>query len=121
MRRLESLGESLAPHLLPSLITHSVAQGKHGVDMVMLPVHPRAFQARLNDELVGTLHHAVQVSSKDTWRSSSKLTPSADHREHLQQKKIYSNASKYRERAEQMQHTKEERVRIFPTNLHWRQ
>ena len=50
--------ESLLPHLLPTIIADSVAQGEHGIDIFALPMHSCPFETGLDDILVGTLHHA---------------------------------------------------------------
>ena len=45
------------PRFLPALIADAIAQGQHRIHVGPLPAHAAAFQAGLNHELVGTLHH----------------------------------------------------------------
>jgi hypothetical protein len=51
------LRADLLPALLPALITDSIAQGEHGIDLAWCPMHARSLQAGLDDEFVGALHH----------------------------------------------------------------
>ena len=45
------------PRFLPSLIADAIAQGQHRIHVGAFPAHAAAFQAGLNHELVGALHH----------------------------------------------------------------
>ena len=55
----EEAGLDVRPFLLPAVITEEVAQGEHGVDVLTLPVHAGAFEARLDHQFVGALDHAA--------------------------------------------------------------
>ena len=46
------------PGFLPAFVADAIAQSQHGIDIAAFPPHPAAFQAGLNHQLVGTLHHA---------------------------------------------------------------
>ena len=51
------LTNGFVPHLLPAIIADGQAYGQHGIDMAALPMHARAFQARLHHQFVGAFHH----------------------------------------------------------------
>ncbi len=46
------------PGLLPLSIAHGVAQHEHGVDVLPMPAHARAFEACFDNQLVGAFHAA---------------------------------------------------------------
>jgi len=45
------------PRFLPALIADATLQDQHRIHVGAFPTHAAAFQAGLNHELVGTLHH----------------------------------------------------------------
>lgn len=62
MSALDASGTTLLacslPGFLPSLITHAIAQGEHGINIGAFPSHATAFEPGLNDEFVRALDHA---------------------------------------------------------------
>ena len=56
--RTMTLLASGLPGFRPAFVADASAQSQHGMDMAAFPPHPAAFQAGLNHQLVGTLHHA---------------------------------------------------------------
>ncbi len=46
------------PSFLPAVIAHGISQGEHGIHVGALPSPAAAFEASLNHELGGALHHA---------------------------------------------------------------
>lgn len=67
LRLIDEAGLDVRPFLLPAVVTEEVTQGEHGVDVTTLPVHAGAFEPRLDDELVGTLDHALPMG-QPCWR-----------------------------------------------------
>ena len=47
------------PVLLPTTGAEDIAQGQHGIDMLLCPVHACPFQAYVDDQFVAALHHAT--------------------------------------------------------------
>ena len=47
-------GFNLGPFLLPSTGANHIPEGQHGIDVLVSPVHPRAFQAGFDHQFVAT-------------------------------------------------------------------
>ncbi len=47
------------PHFVPTVVADGIAQGEHGIDVGIRPMHARAFQAVFDDQLIGALDHAT--------------------------------------------------------------
>src|SRR6266516_237487 len=53
-----SLRSRCRPRLVPASIADRIAQHQHGIDVLPLPAHARAFEAGFHHHLVGTFHAA---------------------------------------------------------------
>lgn len=56
---LAQSGFDPGPVFLPAMGAQDIAQGEHGIDMRLGPMHPCAFQAGMHHQLVAALHHAA--------------------------------------------------------------